>query len=480
MKPIIKIFLLVVFSVCAFTASPQKPNIILIMTDDQGWADAGFNGNEILKTPHLDHLASQGIILDRFYAAAPVCSPTRASVITGRNPLRMGISHANTGHMMEGEITLPELLQNQGYSTGHFGKWHLGTLTKLTPDANRGGQERFRKHYSIPSMHGYDSFFCTESKVPTFDPMIFPAAFEPGESKHFGWKALEGKRESQTYGTAYWVGAEEKETINLKGDNSRIIMDRVIPFIENAAKKQQPFFSTIWLHTPHLPVVVDIEHRDQYASLALDKQLYFGTLTAMDEQIGRLWKTLEALDVHEETIIWFCSDNGPEDNTPGSAGIFRGRKRSLYEGGLRVPAFVLWKGHFKAGLRMDFPAVTSDYLPTILEILKLPTYGPIDGESLLSLLEGDQNEREKPIGFVYSDYEKLSWVNNRYKLISIDGGKTHELYDLIVDPGEKENIIDEKSDIAKEMKKELHKWLRSVADSQAGADYEILEPENDD
>ncbi|MGI9544423.1 MAG: sulfatase-like hydrolase/transferase, partial [Cyclobacteriaceae bacterium] len=198
------IFLFVLFCLFLHPASAQKPNIILIMTDDQGWADVGFNGNEVLKTPHLDQLASQGIILDRFYAAAPVCSPTRASVITGRNPLRMGISHANTGHMMEGEITLPELLQDQGYSTGHFGKWHLGTLTRTTLDANRGGQEKFREHYSIPTMHGYDSFFCTESKVPTFDPMIFPATFEDGESKHFGWKALVGQRKSQPYGTAYW------------------------------------------------------------------------------------------------------------------------------------------------------------------------------------------------------------------------------------------------------------------------------------
>ncbi|MGI9544331.1 MAG: sulfatase-like hydrolase/transferase [Cyclobacteriaceae bacterium] len=473
------IFLFVLSCLFLHPASAQKPNIILIMTDDQGWADVGFNGNEVLKTPHLDHLASQGIILNRFYAAAPVCSPTRASVITGRNPLRMGISHANAGHMMEGEITLPELLQGQGYNTGHFGKWHLGTLTRTTLDANRGGQEKFLEHYSIPTMHGYDSFFCTESKVPTFDPMISPATFEDGESKHFGWKALVGQRKSQPYGTAYWVAGEEKATMDLEGDNSKIIMDRVIPFIADASQKKQPFFTTIWLHTPHLPVVADTHHRGQYASLGLDQQLYYGTISAMDQQIGRLWQALETLGIDEETIVWFCSDNGPENKTPGTAGIFRERKRSLYEGGLRVPAFVLWKSHFKEGLRMDFPAVTSDYLPTILDILNLnlPTHGPIDGESLLSLLEGGQEIRERPIGFIYGDYKKVSWVNNRYKLISVDNGKNYELYDLIADHSEKENIVDQKKDVAISMKEELDSWLRSVADSQAGADYEILPPE---
>ena len=474
------ILLNLVVSACS-SQSPlsvsDKPNIILIMTDDQGWGDVGFNGNKEILTPHLDQLAVQGIILDRFYSASPVCSPTRASVITGRNSLRMGIPHANAGHMLEEEITLSEILKGQGYATGHFGKWHLGTLTKSTLDANRGGRKELYQHYSIPTMHGYDEFFCTESKVPTYDPMVYPIVFEGHESKRFGWKALEGNRPSQPYGTAYWIDGEEKELTNLKGDNSRIINDRVIPFVQRSAKKQQPFFTTIWLHTPHLPVVADSLHRNYYSSLPLEKQIYYGTITAMDEQVGRLWQELQRLNLEKETIIWFCSDNGPEDDTPGSTGAFRERKRSLYEGGVRVPAFVLWKDHFDTGKRMSFPAVTSDYLPTILDILNLkhPDHRPIDGESLLSLLKGEQTKRKKPIGFIYSDQKKISWVNNSHKLISTDGGEHFELYDLIADRYEKVNIRETHEDIATIMKQELDVWLRSVNDSKLGADYELSE-----
>jgi len=168
----------------------KKPNIILIMTDDQGWYDVGFNGNTEIKTPFLDSLASNGVVFNRFYSASAVCSPTRASLITGRNPLRMSIPYANVGNMKEEEITLPEILKKERYATGHFGKWHLGTLTKSIPDANRGCKEEFHKDYSIPSEHGYDQFFWNESKAPTFDPMVYPNHFISGESKRYGWRAV--------------------------------------------------------------------------------------------------------------------------------------------------------------------------------------------------------------------------------------------------------------------------------------------------
>ncbi len=341
------IFALLGFSSCA--EPDQKPNIILIMSDDQGWYDVGFNGNTEVQTPYLDSLASKGIIFDRFYSASAVCSPTRASLITGRNPLRMNIPYANTGHMQDEEITIAEILQREGYATAHFGKWHLGTLSKTVHDANRGGREEFIDDYSIPTEHGYDNYFCTESKVPTFDPMVSPASFIEGESLRYGWRAVKNYDSSNLYGTAYWTGENQKELNNLGGDDSRVIMDRVIPFIENSLKEKQPFFTTIWFHTPHLPVVSDSIHRNHYSEMDLAKQLYYGTITAMDEQIGRLWAKLEEAGIEEECIIFFCSDNGPERQTPGSAGVFRDRKRSLYEGGVRVPAFVVWKNTFEGG-----------------------------------------------------------------------------------------------------------------------------------
>jgi len=455
---------------CKTEVPAEKPNIILIMTDDLGWYDVGFNGNTEVKTPNLDALAKQGIIFDRFYSASPVCSPTRASVMTGRHPRRTNINNANNGHLRNDEITIAEILKKQGYATAHFGKWHLGTLTKQVKDANRGGNPKFDADFTIPTMHGYDSFFCTESKVPTFDPLLKPAAFNDGESLRYGWKAITDN-ESKPYGTAYWVGNEVAETENLKGDNSRIIMDRVLPFMEQSSKNESPFFSTIWLHTPHLPVVADSLHRNMYSDLPLDKQLYYGTITAMDEQIGRLWNKVKALGQENNTILMFCSDNGPENGTPGSALHFRERKRSLYEGGIRVPAFALWKGKIKAGKRTDFPAVTSDYLPTIERLLELPENSdrPMDGVSLVDAMRKKETVRQKPIGFLYIN--RVSWVNHQYKLISTDKGKTFELYDLLADPSEKNNIIEQHQDIYKEMKAELDAWRASLENSNAGNDY---------
>ncbi len=296
--------------------SAVSPNIILIMSDDHGWYDTGFNGNKEILTPNMDSLASEGIVFDRFYSASAVCSPTRASLITGRNPLRTDIPYANHGHLKTEEITIPEILKDHGYSTGHFGKWHLGTLTKTVKDANRGGKPKFHDEYTIPSEHGYDEFFCTESKVPTYDPMVFPATFDKGENKRFGWQAIKENDSTKNYGTAYWVAENQKETNNLQGDDSRVIMDRVVPFIENSVKENTPFFTTVWFHTPHLPVVSDSIHRSYYANMDLHKQIYYGTITAMDEQIGRLWKKLEELGIAENTIVFYCSDNGPEVGTP--------------------------------------------------------------------------------------------------------------------------------------------------------------------
>lgn len=449
----------------------KKTNIILIMSDDHGWFDVGFNGNNEIKTPNMDALAAKGVILDRFYAASAVCSPTRASLITGRNPLRTNIPYANDGHLRKEEITIPEILKEQGYATGHFGKWHLGTLTQSELDANRGGREQFKNEYTIPTEHGYDTFFCTESKVPTYDPMIYPAEFIKGENKRFGWRAVAKNDSVKKYGTAYWIGNNKKETNNLDGDDSKIIVDRVIPFIREAQENDLPFFTTIWFHTPHLPVVSDSVHRNLYVGMNLQKQIYYGTITAMDEQIGRLWKELEKLELSNNTILFYCSDNGPETNTPGSADEFRGRKRSLYEGGVRVPAFTLWKNNFEEGKRIDFPFVTSDYLPTILDILNInyPDNRPIDGMSMIDAINGQITKREKPIGFICRP--QMSWVTNQYKLIGDIEGQNFEMYDLLNDKIENENIILKKTRIADEMKRNFFEWLKSVENSKTGGDY---------
>lgn len=447
---------------CQNQEREPQPNIILLMADDLGWDDVGFNGSEVVHTPNLDRLAASGIIFNRFYAASPVCSPTRASVLTGRHPARQGITTANTGHLLEDEITLPELLKDAGYATGHFGKWHLGTLTTRIKDSNRGAPGD-SSHFSVPTQHGFDQYFATEAKVPTYDPMVKPVVFDTlkGESLRYGWANVQ-TGQGEPYGTHYWTNPDTPETENVSGDNSRVIMDRVLPFIDQARAANQPFFSVVWLHTPHLPMVSDAAHRAQFEAYSHREQLYYGAIAAMDEQIGRLWDHLDAQGLAGNTLLWFASDNGPENNTPGSAGSFRARKRSLYEGGVRVPAFVLWPNRLQGGQTIDVPAVTSDYLPTIMNYLNLPAPvdRPLDGTSLVPLIAGETAKRDQPIGFHY--YERQSWVEDIYKLVSEDDGQTYELYDLINDPEEKQDLSASHPERVKVMKAELVSWLDSI------------------
>ncbi len=384
--------------------SPQKPNVILAMTDDQGWGDAGYQGHPVLKTPHLDAMAAAGIRFNRFYSGAPVCSPTRGSALTGRHPYRYGIPFANNGHMLKQEITLAEALKTQGYTTGHFGKWHLGTLTTKIKDSNRGTPGD-ATHYSPPWDNGFDVCFSTEAKVPTWDPMKRPGSDAP-------------------YGTHYFNTDGSVATENLDGDDSRVIMDRAIPFIRGAVERGKPFLAVVWFHTPHLPCVAGPKYRAMYEDVSGANPAYHGCITAMDEQLGRLRSELRELDVAENTMLWFCSDNGPEGSSsaPGSAGHLRGRKRSLFEGGVRVPGLLVWPAKIKSPRVVDVPCSTLDYFPTVLDALGFQMQGqptPIDGVSLLPLIEGKMSERPRPIGFQSSG--QVSLVDNRYKLIKSGG-----------------------------------------------------------
>jgi len=448
------------------------PNIVLVMCDDLGWGDVGFNGNKIIRTPHLDAMAKESLKFARFYAAAPVCSPTRGSCITGRHPYRYGVYFANTGHMKPQELTLAELLKKHGYATGHFGKWHLGTLTKTENDANRGGPKGVA-HFSPPQANGFDVCFSTESKVPTFDPMLRPK----GNKGKTWWDPA---KENGAYGTGYWDEQGKRVTENLRGDDSRVIMDRAIPFIRSAVKKKQPFFSIVWFHAPHLPVVAGPEHTKLYAKHGKYAQHYYGCITALDEQVGRLRKELRALSVAENTLLAFCSDNGPEGQSgkaPGSAGHLSGRKRSLQEGGIRVPGLIEWPAKIKPGVT-DIPAVTSDYLPTILDILgaEHADKRPLDGISLLPLFSGQMKKRVKRIGFQSSG--QVALIGDRYKIYGKgskknqpDKGLTLKLFDLVDDPAEKIDLAQKHPEVLEAMTTELEKWKASCRKSDSGADY---------
>lgn len=454
----------------------SKPNIILCMSDDQGWGDVGYHNHPYLKTPNLDNMANNGIKLERFYSGAPVCSPTRGSSLTGRHPFRYGIFHANVGRLPNEELTLAEALKTQGYKTGHFGKWHLGTLTKTVKDSNRGG-ERGIEHYSTPWDNGFDECFSTEAKTPTYDPMIKPESWDDRR----WWNPVKEGEPSQGYNTHYWTGPEQMATENLEGDDSKIIMDRALSFIKKSAKENKPSFTVVWFHAPHWPVVAGKEFRDLYSDLDEFSQNYYGCISAMDAQIGQLRKTLQELGVADNTMLWFCADNGPEGvvdenagkrHGKGTAGILRGRKRDLFEGGIRVPGILEWPEKVKPGQSTEYPCSTSDYFPTVMDVLDHSPANqpePVDGISLLPLINNEITKRSSPIAFQFR--EQMALIDNQYKIISTDKGKTYMLFDIVNDPSEQKNIVDEKPELLKKMQKELESWQQSCSNSLKGEDY---------
>ena len=498
------------FLICSFNLqAEERPNIILIMCDDLGWGDVEFNGGRTIKTPHLAEMAANSLKFNRFYAQSPVCSPTRGSVITGRHPYRYGIYSANTGKMRDGEYTLFEALKSKGYATGHFGKWHMGTLTSKIVDANRGrpGQT---KHFSPPWQHDVDVCFVTESKVPTFDPMWAPGGKEnvgkkngvrkkasdkgatdkdktkqkkkPKGDPDFrrksgnGWYPIEASAEKHFYGTHYWIGQDnfvDPGSKELLGDDTTLIMDRAIPFIESNANSKTPFLAVVWFHAPHLPVVADKDRTGQYPDVKGFPANYYGCVTAIDDQIGRLRKKLRDLKIATNTLVTFCSDNGPEGNasSPGSAGPFSGRKRSLLEGGVRVPSLIEWPGNIRAATETDIPVCTVDYFPTIQAItgFEMPDKRPLDGIDLLPLFKGELKKRGKPLGFISASQAALHEDN--YKIYSKNNGKTWSLFDLKQDPAEKNDLAEVHPEIVKSMSQGWNKWRESCKRSDEGKDY---------
>ena len=432
----------------------ERPNIILLMADDLGWGDPSYNSGWI-NTPTLDAMAAEGLRFDRFYSASAVCSPTRGSCMTGRHPHRLGITNANVGRLAADEIPLSEILHGVGYTTGHFGKWHLGTLTTLRDDSNRGAAGNTGV-YSPPWQHQFDDSFSTEAKVPTFHPMRRTVNGLP-EPLSFS--------DPNFYGTHYWTppadinaaeGVPVEVTDNLSGDDSRVIMDRAIPFIQGAVSNGDPFFTVIWFHTPHKPLT------DPEGISGVDSdEAYTDAIVNMDTQIARLRSELNTLGVSQNTMLWFCSDNGPE-NGVGSSGPYRARKRSLHEGGVRVPGILVWPEKITSPRVTDFPSVTSDYYPTIVDYLclEVPSQKPLDGISLRGVIENTASVRSNPIGFNY--LAGRSWVNHQYKLISKDNGSTFELYDLLNDPSEQSNIAASNPDIVSQMTTEFQSWSSAV------------------
>ncbi|MFI4910150.1 MAG: sulfatase [Sedimentisphaeraceae bacterium JB056] len=450
----------------------QRPNIVLCMADDQGWGDVEYYGHKELQTPNLNELSKSGLRFDRFYAAAPVCSPTRASVMTGRHPNRMGCFQ--WGHTLRPqEITIAEVLKDAGYVTGHFGKWHIGSVRKGSP--------------VNPGASGFDQWLSAPNYFDN-DPVL----------------------------------SREGTAVKKAGESSMVTADTALEFIRKHSEGEQPFFAVVWFPSPHLPHTGSQENLDLYPD-ADKKQAFYAEITGIDRAVGKLRDELRYLGIEKNTIFWYCSDNGGLKGLSETGG--RGHKGMLYEGGLRVPATIEWPGVIEPGKTTNMPCSTVDIYPTLLEILGLSAEKQprLDGLSLLPLIEGHLETRPRPIGFweypvsgklVYSE----KWMNNLLKLqqntvnedevelggLDLDAAEItkqypkdsfpghsawldwpwklhrkeneegeieYELYNLKNDPYEEKNIVDDNPAKDQELKNGLKEWLESVVDSMNGEDY---------
>jgi len=455
----------------AVAAETARPNIILCMADDQGWGDVGYAGHPVLKTPNLDAMAAAGLRFDRFYAAAPVCSPTRGSVMTGRHPNRFGCF--TWGYPLRPqEITLAQSLKAAGYVTGHFGKWHLGSVQKSSP--------------VNPGACGFDKWLSSPNFFDN-DPIL----------------------------------SREGIAVQFKGESSMVAMDAALEFIRDRARGPQPFFAVVWFGSPHLPYEASKEDFALYEGQEDRLRNYYGEISGIDHAMGKLRKELRTLGIHENTIVWYCSDNGGLKGVSVTGG--RGSKGQIYEGGLRVPAVIEWPARIRQPRRTAIPAGTVDIFPTLLEIVDTQpkVRRPLDGFTLVPLINGKTLSRTKPLGFwhypasgnrtpskplmselleaqakgdeignrdgLFADAGKtaqqypsdsfeghaawLDWPWKLHRIQAKDGVIRIELYDLVADPQESKDESTRQPDRAKTMRADLERWLASVVRSLNGIDY---------
>ncbi len=406
------------------------PNIVLIMTDDQGWGETGYNGHPVLKTPNLDAMAANGLRFNRFYAAAPVCSPTRASVLTGRTPDRCGVYNHGFALRLQ-ERVLPTALKKAGYATGHFGKWHLNGL-----------------------------------KGPGV-PILGDDAYGPGAFGFDEWLSV------TNYFDLNPLMSRKGTFVAFKGDPSEIIVAEALTFIKTQIAVKKPFFTVIWTGSPHGPWDAAEADRKPFGTLSEQNQNHYGELVAFDRSVGSLRKGLRDLGVSDNTLVWYCSDNGGLPNIePSTTGGLRGFKGSVHEGGLRVPGIIEWPAMIKPRAT-DYPASTMDIFPTLADLLGLPDsmlLKPVDGESLKPLFTSAASKRGQPIAFRHMG--KGAWLDNTHKLVTTDiKNERFELYDLAADPAESKDLSAAQPERFAQMKRDFLAWNASVTASMQGKDY---------
>lgn len=419
----------------------QTPNLILIVADDLGWGDLGCFGHPVIKTPCLDRLSSNGCRLTSFYVTTPVCAPSRAAILTGRDPNCFGMKFlCNDGrydapifhHVPLEQPFLPRFLREQGYLTGHVGKWHL-SLADLPGEPT-------------PQDYGFDYSFIMEPK-----------------GKGMYRNPSNWSRNNQEV-----PGVLAEWTPNLLTDES-------IDFIQSC--HGQPFSLNLWLYSPHEDVESPLAFQEQFDGRSEREKLYYGAVTHMDRELGRLLNFLENNDLISKTVLLFISDNGPEHpllpwvhRSCGSTGPFRGSKHSLYEGGIRVPGILHWPGVTKAGSVCSIPLSSLDILPTMVRIAGVPALEEkiFDGVDLRLAFVGKEIRRPQPLYWQYdlakSNTDKGQQFNSPiiglregpWKLLSHDVELTQlELYNLEFDLGEKWDVKTLYPGIAQELREKM-------------------------
>ena len=424
-------FFLLIF--CSTTwGKKSQTNIVLVMADDQGWGQTGYYKHPILKTPNLDEMAAKGLRFDRFYAGGPVCSPTRATVLTGRTHDRTGVFDHGYA-LRKQEKTLPQAMKKAGYVTGHFGKWHLNGLrgpgVPILPNDPNG-----------PGAFGFDHWL---SVTNFFD--LNPVMSRQGKFEDF------------------------------KGDSSEIIVEEALKFMDKQVKADKTFFCVIWYGTPHSPWMALEKDQAKFKDLDQNSQAHYAELRAMDRSVGTLRAGLRKMKVEKDTLVWFTSDNGGLPKIkPSSTGGLRDFKGSLYEGGIRVPAIIEWPQKINKFRITSYPAGAVDIFPTIAEIVGLPNssmHQPQDGHSLVQLLGKEIDSREKPL--IFRSRARMAVIDNDWKIVSQPSGQGRkiELFDLDKDPSESNDLFHPGHEQVTRLRKTLVAARTSIDQSVEGKDY---------
>jgi arylsulfatase A-like enzyme len=453
-------------------AESRPPNVVFIMVDDLGWSDVGFNGSKVYETPNVDRLAAQGMVLSDFYSGGPVCSPTRASIMTGKYTARTGITtyllsptrdakHVQP-HLPLEELTIAEAFKKNGFSTGYFGKWHLGYENEFW--AGNQGFDVAKGGIDLP--WAWTLCYPGIGEAPTVDtwPKTHTRFFSPYHLTHL----------DNGPANEYLTERLTNETIE---------------FIEQHA--EQPFFAFLSFHTVHTPLQAKPEKIEKYrkkiAALGLDSKketnrrekafqnnaAYAAMVEHMDENVGRLLARLHELKLSDNTIVVWTSDNGGKGSVTSNLPL-RGMKHNLYEGGIRVPTIVRWPEQITAGTTSATPLISNDFYPTLLELAGLPVEPQqhLDGISFSRILLGKSERVGRDA--IYWHYphgrQEAAVRRGRYKLLHRFEKNSVELYDLRADIGERTDLSKVKPEISQRMLAMLKRWQQDVGAKFEGDD----------